>query len=61
MIDPPGNLTTEFLELCYECFNLRTMIDDGEGVSLSEWAATRFKQIIGGHGWEFLKSFGQNW
>lgn len=30
-------------------------------MSLSEWAAKRFKELIGGHGWEFLKSFGQNW
>ena len=60
-IDPPPSLTTEFLELCYECFHLRTVVDEEEGVTLAEWAAGRFKQIIGGHGWEFLKAFGQNW
>jgi len=27
------------------------MIDETEGLSLAEWAARRFKQIIGGHGW----------
>ena len=60
-IDPPASLTTEFLELCYECFHLRTVVDEEQGLTLSEWAAGRFKQIIGGHGWEFLKAFGQNW
>lgn len=60
-IDPPESLSTEYLELCYECFPLRTLVDEQEGTSLSEWATKRFKQIIGGHGWEFLKSFGQNW
>jgi hypothetical protein len=30
-------------------------------LSLSEWAAKRFKEIVKGHGWEFLKNFGKNW
>ncbi len=30
-------------------------------MSLSEWAAKRFKEIVKGHGWEFLKNFGKNW
>jgi hypothetical protein len=50
-IDPPADLTTEFLELCYECFHLRTLLEDQDGVTLSEWAAKRFREIIGGHGW----------
>ena len=37
------------------------MVDEAEGVPLSEWAAKRFKELIGGHGWQFLKAFGQNW
>lgn len=28
-VDPPENLSTQFLELCYECFNLRTTVDEG--------------------------------
>ena len=49
-IDPPASLTTEFLELCYECFHLRTVVDEEQGLTLSEWAAGRFKQIINGYG-----------
>ena len=40
---------------------MRTIVDESEGITLSEWAARRFKDLIGGHGWSFLKSFGQNW
>ena len=62
-IDPPENLKNEYLELCYECFHLRQqLVDEEQGtINLSEWAAKRFKEIIGGHGWEFLKNFGKNW
>ena len=49
------------MELCYECFHLKQIIDEEESVSLSEWAAKRFREIISGHGWEFLKNFGQSW
>jgi hypothetical protein len=35
--------------------------DESNSLSLSEWAAKRFKEIVKGHGWEFLKNFGKNW
>ena len=52
-IDPPENLKKEYLELCYECFHLKQQLVDEEhsSINLSEWAAKRFKEIIGGHGW----------
>ncbi len=34
---------------------------EGNSLTLSEWAAKRFKEIVKGHGWEFLKNFGKNW
>ena len=62
-IDPPENLKSEYLELCYECFHLKQMLVDEEekSINIAEWAATRFRELIDGHGWEFLKNFGQNW
>jgi hypothetical protein len=64
-IQPPDELTTEYLELCYECFHLKQVVgesnEEGSSLSLSEWAAKRFKEIVKGHGWEFLKNFGKNW
>ena len=40
---------------------MKQIIDEEEGVTLSEWAAKRLREIITGHGWEFLKNFGQSW
>lgn len=52
-IDPPETLKSEYLELCYECFHLKQMLMDEEekSINIAEWAATRFKELIDGHGW----------
>ena len=43
-IKPSEELTTEYLELCYECFHLKQLVgEEDESSTLSEWAAKRFK------------------
>lgn len=39
------------------------MVNDEEdrSIPIADWASKRFKELIGGYGFEFLKNFGKNW